>query len=567
MRPKIEKMKVDFLIIGQGLAGSALALELLRRDQSVLVVDRRDKGSSSRVAAGLITPLTGKGMNPAWRQDEYLKKAVTFYHTLEKESGRKIYHKTPVIRLFGTEKERKKWEAKGCEHDQWAYDAGRIKGPFVSDHGGLDMPDGAWLDTVVFLQVIQDRLVDAGAWREGDFSEDDVVFENDGLRWQDVIAGKIILCQGAYGLSGVSGGKKDDAWFRYLPHRSAKGEILSLWVDGLDDTKRYHGNGWLAPRVGGMWKAGANYDWENLNSIPTEKGKEEVLTKLRTWLKEDDVPMEVIEHEAGVRPIIRNSRPVVGFHPEMPDVGFFNGLGSKGSLMAPAVAEHFAQHLCGECDLDAELSLEGFQFRPPNTQASMQLGSHMTHEVVKGSLITKAHDLLKNVIQSGDVVVDATLGNGHDTLFLAQCVGVTGKVIGFDIQQEALVATRERLSEAAVKLDVAELHLKSHAELSALVPQDVSAVMFNLGYLPGGDKTKITHWKSTEVALRSALSCLKKHGLLTVMCYPGHPGGDKEARMVKCLFEAFQKKSFSVKCFQREGARDTTPFLLVAERL
>ena len=70
-----------------------------------------------------------------------------------------------------------------------------------------------------------------------------------------------------------------------------------------------------------------------------------------------DVPMEVIDHEAGIRPIIRNSRPVVGFHPEIPQVGFFNGLGSKGSLMAPAVAEHFAAYLCGESELDEELGL------------------------------------------------------------------------------------------------------------------------------------------------------------------------------------------------------------------
>ena len=128
-----------------------------------------------------------------------------------------------------------------------------------------------------------------------------------------------------------------------------------------------------------------------------------------------------------------------------------------------------------------------------------------------------------------------------------------------------MVATRERLSVAGVDLGVAELHLKSHAELSDNVPEGVSAVMFNLGYLPGGDKTKITQWESTEVALRSALCCLKKHGLLTVMCYPGHPGGDEEARVVKRLFEEFQKQSCQVKCLQREGARDTTPFLLVAE--
>ncbi len=81
-------MKVDFLIIGQGIAGSTLALELLKREKSVLVVDRQDTGSSTRVAAGLVTPLTGKGMNTAWRQEEYLPKAVAYYHALEKELDR-----------------------------------------------------------------------------------------------------------------------------------------------------------------------------------------------------------------------------------------------------------------------------------------------------------------------------------------------------------------------------------------------------------------------------------------------------------------------------------------------
>lgn len=349
-------MDVEFLIIGQGLAGSTLVLELLKRERRVLVVDRQDAGSSSRVAAGLVTPLTGKGLNPAWRQTEYLPKARAFYHWLEKESGRRFYHKTPVVRLFGTEKEYEKWKRKERDLDEWAFDVGKVKGPFKTEYGAIEMPAGGWLDTVKFLQVVKDQLMDAGVWREGEFSEEEVVFEGGRVTWRDVTADKIILCQGAYGLGGVMG---YDGWFRDVPHRSAKGEILSIWVGGIDDeSRRYHCNGWLAPREGDMWKAGANYDWENLDSNPTDEGKEEVLCKIRTWLKEGDVPIEVIGHEAGVRPIIRNSRPVIGFHPEMPNVGFFNGLGSKGSLMAPAVAEHFAHYLCGECELDEQLKLD-----------------------------------------------------------------------------------------------------------------------------------------------------------------------------------------------------------------
>ena len=352
-------MNVDFLIIGQGLAGSALAIELLRRGKSVLVVDRQDGTGSTRIAAGLVTPLTGKGMNPAWRQQYYLPKAVAFYHSLERESGRKLYHTTPVVRVFTSEKERDKWHSKQDEQHCWAHELEQVKGPFYHDFGAIEMPDGAWLVTLAFLHVVQDKLIDLGAWREAVFAEEDVSFGDGEVRWKDVVADTLILCQGAYGLNGVDG---YNGWFSHINHRSAKGEILNVWISGLDDQKRYHSRGWLAPREGGMWKAGANYDWKHMDAIPTEEGKTEVLEKLATWIElgqDKAVSMEVIEHEAGIRPIIRNSRPVVGMHPDHAQLGFFNGLGSKGSLMAPAVAEHFAAYLCGETELDEELNLQG----------------------------------------------------------------------------------------------------------------------------------------------------------------------------------------------------------------
>lgn len=340
-------MKVDFLIIGQGLAGSTLALSLLERGKSVLVVDRQDKNSSTRAAAGLVTPLTGKGMNPAWQQERCLDVAEKFYLKLEKQSGRRFFHHQPVVRIFTDEKQRAKWELKKEIHGSWAVDAGPLSLP--SPHGAIEMPAGAWLDTKAFLHEVQELLIQRGACREDQFFEDEVVFESDHLRWKDVTADKIILCQGAYGLG--QGG-----WFGSVPHRSAKGEVLTLWLDGIDDSKRYHSDGWIAPRGGGVWKAGANYNWDQLDSVPTEEGKDEILAKLKTWL---DVPVEVIGHEAGVRPIIRSSQPVMGLHPDQDQIGFFNGLGSKGTLMAPAVADHFAAYLCDECALNEELA---FQF-------------------------------------------------------------------------------------------------------------------------------------------------------------------------------------------------------------
>lgn len=338
-------MNIDFLIVGQGIAGSALALSLLHRGKSVMVIDRRDKGGATRVAAGLITPLTGKGVNPAWKQERCLAFAEGFYHVLEKETGRKFFHRQPVIRLFSDEKQKQKWEGKKSTHGKWAHDT-EVVG-LDTPYGAIEMPDGAWLDTKIFLHEVREILKSRDAIREESFIENDVVFQDHGIQWQDISASKIIMCQGAYGLGA-------NQWFGEIPHRSAKGEVLTLWLDGLDETKRYHGNGWLAPRGGGVWKAGANYNWDQLDSIPTEAGKDEILEKLKSWI---DVPMEVIDHEAGVRPIIRSSQPLIGFHPEKPLVGFFNGLGSKGTLMAPSVADHFSAHLCGECELDEELIL------------------------------------------------------------------------------------------------------------------------------------------------------------------------------------------------------------------
>ena len=294
---KINAMDVDFLIVGQGLAGSTLAMELLARGRRLLVIDRLDAGSSSRVAAGLVTPLTGKGLNPAWRQAEYLPSAVSFYQNLEKKSGESFYHPMGVVRIFSSEKEQVKWNDKCKEYQRWGYDADLSQCEFNSEYGGLYMRDGAWLDTQTFLKVVRGRLLDEASWRKADFSEHDVRFSKNGISWMDVTAKKIILCQGAYGLG--QGG-----WFGDVPHRSAKGEILTLRIDGLNEEQRYHADGWLAPRGDGKWKAGATYDWSQSDSNPTTEGRAEVLKKLATWCPLDP---DVIGHEAGVRPIIRSS--------------------------------------------------------------------------------------------------------------------------------------------------------------------------------------------------------------------------------------------------------------------
>ena len=147
-------MECDFLIIGQGIAGSTLALELMKRGSKVLVVDRGDPGSSSRVAAGLVTPLTGKGLNAAWRQREYLPIAEQFYRDLEKRTGEKVYYTTEVRRLLRTEAEETKWQKKVETHAEWGSLVETSKDDLDLGHGVISMPRGAWLDTKKLIEVI-----------------------------------------------------------------------------------------------------------------------------------------------------------------------------------------------------------------------------------------------------------------------------------------------------------------------------------------------------------------------------------------------------------------------------
>ena len=155
------------------------------------------------------------------------------------------------------------------------------------------------------------------------------------------------------------------------------------------------------------------------------------------------------------------------------------------------------------------------------------------------SAVEWAHRVIEERVQAGSWVVDATVGNGHDTLFLAKLVGSSGLVFGFDIQEHALEMARQRLDGAGVEEARCTLMCTSHEFLTDNLPQEwrgrVQAVMFNLGYLPGADKTVITQTGPTLRAIRSALNWLAIGGVMTVVVYPGHPGGDEEAEAVRRL--------------------------------
>jgi hypothetical protein len=185
------------------------------------------------------------------------------------------------------------------------------------------------------------------------------------------------------------------------------------------------------------------------------------------------------------------------------------------------------------------------------------------------SLVEKAHELAGARLSPGAVAIDATVGNGCDTLFLLQKVAPEGRVYGFDIQQSALDSTRNRIVDP-VLLSCLTLFHHSHAQMDVLVPKAqrglVSAVMFNLGYLPGGDKSVITRTESTLAALAGAIGLLHSQGIITVVAYPGHAGGAHECEQVRRWCATLDPEHFKVESIEVQPEDRAAPRLFAVTR-
>jgi tRNA A58 N-methylase Trm61 len=172
--------------------------------------------------------------------------------------------------------------------------------------------------------------------------------------------------------------------------------------------------------------------------------------------------------------------------------------------------------------------------------------------------------LVREALREGDLAIDATAGNGHDTAFLAECVGASGHVIAFDIQPDALDQARRHVTGCGFA-DRVEFHQESHTRIAAhVVPGTVAAVMFNLGYLPGGDHAIATECSGTLIAIGQAAEALKPGGLLSIVCYPGHATGAGEAAAVEDKFTLLTRHGWRVAAYKLGGTHKPAPFLLLA---
>lgn len=346
----------DVLILGQGLAGTALAWSLRQRGQRFLIIDRDAPGGSSRIAAGLMTPITGRRLVKTWRWDEFWQTACTFYRQLETELETTFFFPSRMVRLLADSSEQNFFQRRITEEF-----AGLVARPeilldpeaFDEGLGGFEMNSGGRLNVARFLAASRQQFVADGAYVTADIDlQREIEVKSTGVRLPhlDIQARRLIFCQGI--------DARDNPWFAHVRFKPAKGEILTLRIAGLAEARIVHRGVWLMPLGNGQFRAGATYEWNELNDLPTDVGREEICSRLRQFLR---LPFEVVAQDAAVRPIVLHQYPVVGLHPRWPQLGFLNGLGSKGSLQAPWLANHFAEFLCADLPIDPAVSLSRYE--------------------------------------------------------------------------------------------------------------------------------------------------------------------------------------------------------------
>lgn len=302
-----------WLIVGQGLAGSCLAWEFFHRGIPFEVVDN-GSGGSSRVAAGMVNPITGKNFQPSWRIGEFHPQAIDFYTALEAKLAIRFWHPLPVLRLATSEKEWRKIAGKldSPEVSRWLQSTD-VRTP-VGFAGAVELKGGGRLDTLAFMEATRDFLSNYGIHR---ISRHDTSLPHP----------KRILCEGASGLMDGQLGQ----------HRCAKGEILTVRADWPETHIRIGAGGWLVPTGGGLFRIGSTYEWDELDEIPTDAGRDRIIEIAEKLGGRD---FEITGHVAGIRPILRRSEPLIGKNTAGDWI--FNALGSKGSLYAPGIARMLA---------------------------------------------------------------------------------------------------------------------------------------------------------------------------------------------------------------------------------
>jgi len=332
-------MPVDFLIIGQGLAGSLLAWELLQRGCKVMVLDSGHE-NASQVAAGLINPVTGMRLVKSGDVDTLLPAARQLYRQLSGVFKQDFYQEKTMLRLLRTEAEVSACQKRLADPAYRDYlgallGSDRLCAPINQFAAVLEQKQTAYLLTRPLLACLKDYFISRNSYRQTSLDYRDIHWQPK-PRWQDITAGQIIFCEGYQA--------QHNPWFSGLPYQPAQGEILTLESETEFAGPMLNFGHWLIPVGANRFRVGATFARMQTDASPTEAGKVELLQALDKVFPAGS-QTRVIAHQANIRPCTADRRPFIGQHPRQAGCWIFNGFGAKGSLQIPWYSQHLVDSL------------------------------------------------------------------------------------------------------------------------------------------------------------------------------------------------------------------------------
>lgn len=318
----------EVLIVGQGLAGTLLAFELYLAGVDVCIVNDPQKSAASRVAAGMVNPLVFKRMTKSWMVEELLPILKKRYHDLEDLLGEQFYFDLPMIKSL-SEQEAELWQERKTDEAFVPFikeitTTSPVEHIQKSSAYGIVAGSG-YLNTGRFLDLAKHFFQKKGMFIEADFFANKNNFEEH--IFQDISFNKIVFCQGHY--------LRKHPLFDFVRLKPVKGEVLQIYAPDLSEEYIINRRVFVLPIGDHRFKIGSTYEWKDLSDVPTEEGKNSIVDRLKDLISVD---FTIEQHWAGVRPTVIDRRPVLGKHPEYDHIYLFNGLGTKGVMLAPYFA-------------------------------------------------------------------------------------------------------------------------------------------------------------------------------------------------------------------------------------
>jgi glycine oxidase len=356
--------EIDYIIIGQGLAGTLLAFFLLQEGQNILIIDNYTEGGASKIAAGVVNPVTGRRIVKSWRIDDFLPFAKKTYQSIENQYDIKIWHEKNIIRTFKNAEDENEWLLRSSWADYQPFCqsssppsvatslAMTFSDKIKSFYGYGEIKQAAQVDLTILLSFFQAKWLAEGILIQDKFDYKALKIEETGVLYKNYKAKKAISCEGAAGTK--------NPFFNHLPFNVDKGELLIVKIPNLDLTTIFKNNISIVPlKEKDHYWVGATNEWNSPHHLPTDNKKQLIINELREILLID---FEILDHQAAFRPTVKDRRPLLGFHPQYPQMGIFNGLGTKGASLAPYWAAHFTSVLLRGETIEKEVNSQRFQY-------------------------------------------------------------------------------------------------------------------------------------------------------------------------------------------------------------